>query len=91
MVLTWTEMTPGNNPRLVVLTDDGRVPEALLDPARKAPKLYEAGRRRGPGAPRAVGHLNLSISDVSHWDNSSGFAVSGTNGLRVMSRQQASG
>jgi len=31
----------GNNPGLVVLTDDGRVPEALLDPARKAPKLYE--------------------------------------------------
>ena len=27
---------------LVLLTDDGRVPEALLDPARKAPKLYEA-------------------------------------------------
>lgn len=26
---------------LVLLTDDGRVPEALLDPARKAPKVYE--------------------------------------------------
>ena len=26
---------------LVLLTDDGRVPEALLDPARKAPKTYE--------------------------------------------------
>ena len=26
---------------LVVLTDDGRVPEALLDPSRKAPKTYE--------------------------------------------------
>lgn len=26
---------------LVLLTDDGRVPEALLDPERKAPKVYE--------------------------------------------------
>ena len=26
---------------LVLLTDDGRVPEALLDPQRKAPKIYE--------------------------------------------------
>jgi len=43
MVPTWTEMIPGNKTRLVVLADDGRVPEALLDPARKAPKLYEAG------------------------------------------------
>ena len=46
MVPTWTEMIPGNKTRLVVLADDGRVPEALLDPARKAPKLYEAGRSR---------------------------------------------
>ena len=33
---------------LVVLTDDGRVPAALLDPSRKAPKTYEVDVRPAP-------------------------------------------
>ena len=35
---------------LVVLTDDGRVPDALLDPSRKAPKTYEVDVSPAPTA-----------------------------------------
>ncbi|ACO70152.1 predicted protein, partial [Micromonas commoda] len=45
---------------LVLLTDDGRVPEALLDPSRKAPKTYEVDVRPAP-TPDAIEALRDGV------------------------------
>lgn len=45
---------------LVLLTDDGRVPEALLDPSRKAPKTYEVDVRPAP-TPDAIAALRDGV------------------------------
>ena len=45
---------------LVLLTDDGRVPEALLDPSRKAPKTYEVDVVPAP-TPDAIAALRAGV------------------------------
>ena len=51
---------------LVLLTDDGRVPEALLDPKNKAPKTYDVEVDRA-GSDAAVQKLPGSAPGDAHY------------------------